>query len=154
MSQELIESGYLTEVHKFSKFIHGSCTLLPDMVQVGCFFLLVKEKGGEGIQLQMRVGCLWRLHPSAAAPAGVNAHLLSSCAAAGVVVPRGAGHPVCQSVHLSEGVKGAPSVGPFDCQRSLVCPCALQAVPYWVDDESVRPSMLMSAPAKKALPGL
>ncbi len=25
----------------------------------------------------------------------------------------------------------------------------LQAVPYWVDDESVRPSMLMSAPAPK-----
>lgn len=51
---ELIESGMLTEVHKFSKFIHGTCTLFPDMVQ---------------------------------------------------------------------------------------------AVPYWVDDESVRPSMLMSAPA-------
>ncbi|KAK9807603.1 hypothetical protein WJX72_003876 [[Myrmecia] bisecta] len=30
---ELLESGYLTEVHKFSKFIHGSATLLPDMVQ-------------------------------------------------------------------------------------------------------------------------
>lgn len=26
---------------------------------------------------------------------------------------------------------------------------AVQAVPYWVDDESVRPSMLMSAPATK-----
>ena len=51
---ELLESGMLTEVHKFSKFIHGTCTLFPDMVQ---------------------------------------------------------------------------------------------AVPYWVDDESVRPSMLMSAPA-------
>ena len=33
--QELLESGYLTEVHKFSKFIHGTATLLPDMVQVG-----------------------------------------------------------------------------------------------------------------------
>jgi hypothetical protein len=32
--QELLESGYLTEVHKFSKFIHGSCTLFPEMVQV------------------------------------------------------------------------------------------------------------------------
>jgi hypothetical protein len=32
--QELLESGYLTEVHKFSKFIHGSATLMPDMVQV------------------------------------------------------------------------------------------------------------------------
>uniref|UniRef100_A0A383VD06 SPX domain-containing protein n=1 Tax=Tetradesmus obliquus TaxID=3088 RepID=A0A383VD06_TETOB len=52
--QELLESGYLTEVHKFSKFIHGSCTLTPELVQ---------------------------------------------------------------------------------------------AVPYWVDDESVRPSMLLSAPA-------
>eukprot|EP00775_Hariotina_reticulata_P007348 gene7348-7559_t len=31
--QELLESGYLTEVHKFSKFIHGSCTLCPEMVQ-------------------------------------------------------------------------------------------------------------------------
>jgi len=31
--QELIDSGYLTEVHKFSKFIHGTATLLPDMVQ-------------------------------------------------------------------------------------------------------------------------
>lgn len=30
---DLIESGYLTEVHKFSKFIHGTATLLPDMVQ-------------------------------------------------------------------------------------------------------------------------
>lgn len=31
--QELLDSGYLTEVHKFSKFIHGTCTLFPDMVQ-------------------------------------------------------------------------------------------------------------------------
>eukprot|EP00879_Flechtneria_rotunda_P032077 GHRR01035229.1.p1 GENE.GHRR01035229.1~~GHRR01035229.1.p1 ORF type:complete len:471 (+),score=154.83 GHRR01035229.1:612-2024(+) len=31
--QELLESGYLTEVHKFSKFIHGTCTLFPEMVQ-------------------------------------------------------------------------------------------------------------------------
>lgn len=29
----LISSGMLTEVHKFSKFIHGSAVLLPDMVQ-------------------------------------------------------------------------------------------------------------------------
>lgn len=52
--KELLSSGYLTEVHKFSKFIHGGATLLPHLVR---------------------------------------------------------------------------------------------AVPYWVDDESVRPSMLMSAPA-------
>jgi SPX domain protein involved in polyphosphate accumulation len=32
--QELLDSGYLTEVHKFSKFIHGTCTLMPEMVQV------------------------------------------------------------------------------------------------------------------------
>ncbi|KAK9825865.1 hypothetical protein WJX81_006134 [Elliptochloris bilobata] len=31
--QDLLDSGYLTEVHKFSKFIHGSATLLPDLVQ-------------------------------------------------------------------------------------------------------------------------
>eukprot|EP00877_Chromochloris_zofingiensis_P009475 jgi/Chrzof1/4781/Cz14g26070.t1 len=55
--QELLDSGFLTEVHKFSKFIHGSCTLFPELVQ---------------------------------------------------------------------------------------------AVPYWVDDESVRPSMLLSAPAQPA----
>lgn len=30
---ELLESGYLTEVHKFSKFIHGTATLFPDMVR-------------------------------------------------------------------------------------------------------------------------
>ena len=30
---ELLESGYLTEVHKFSKFIHGTATLFPDRVQ-------------------------------------------------------------------------------------------------------------------------
>ena len=35
-AQELLNSGYLTEVHKFSKFIHGTATLLPDMVQVHC----------------------------------------------------------------------------------------------------------------------
>lgn len=29
---DLTESGFLTEVHKFSKFIHGTATLLPDMV--------------------------------------------------------------------------------------------------------------------------
>jgi uncharacterized membrane protein YidH (DUF202 family) len=58
---ELIESGYLVEVNKFSKFCHGVATLMPDMVQ---------------------------------------------------------------------------------------------AVPYWVDDESVRPSMLQSAPAAAvAVPG-
>ena len=33
-AQELLSSGYLTEVHKFSKFIHGTATLMPDMVQV------------------------------------------------------------------------------------------------------------------------
>ncbi len=32
--QELLESGYLVEVHKFSKFIHGTATLFPDMVRV------------------------------------------------------------------------------------------------------------------------
>lgn len=31
--QELLDSGLLTEVHKFSKFIHATATLLPDMVQ-------------------------------------------------------------------------------------------------------------------------
>ena len=30
---QLIDSGWLTEVHKFSKFIHGSAVLLPDQVQ-------------------------------------------------------------------------------------------------------------------------
>ena len=48
-AQELLSSGYLTEVHKFSKFIHGTATLMPDMVQVrttldwqrlGCFACL------------------------------------------------------------------------------------------------------------------
>ena len=33
--QELLDSGYLTEVHKFSKFIHGTATLFPDMVRRG-----------------------------------------------------------------------------------------------------------------------
>ncbi|GAB4819711.1 hypothetical protein N2152v2_006757 [Parachlorella kessleri] len=61
--QELLDSGLLTEVHKFSKFIHGTATLFPDMVQ--------------------------------ASVAGT-------------------------------------------------------AVPYWVDDESVRASMLMSAPEQPA----
>mmetsp|Transcript_16483 Transcript_16483/g.28259 ORF Transcript_16483/g.28259 Transcript_16483/m.28259 type:complete len:740 (-) Transcript_16483:558-2777(-) len=31
--QEMVDSGYLTEVHKFSKFIHGTATLFPDMVR-------------------------------------------------------------------------------------------------------------------------
>lgn len=31
--QELLDSGYLVEVHKFSKFIHGTATLFPDMVR-------------------------------------------------------------------------------------------------------------------------
>jgi SPX domain protein involved in polyphosphate accumulation len=31
--QELLDSGYLTEVHKFSKFIHGTATLFPEMVR-------------------------------------------------------------------------------------------------------------------------
>lgn len=30
---ELLDSGYLSEVHKFSKFIHGCATLLPELVQ-------------------------------------------------------------------------------------------------------------------------
>lgn len=33
----LIESGMLTEVHKFSKFIHGCATLLPQQV-MACEF--------------------------------------------------------------------------------------------------------------------
>lgn len=31
--QDLLESGMVTEVHKFSKFIQGTATLFPDMVQ-------------------------------------------------------------------------------------------------------------------------
>jgi len=31
--QEMIDSGYLVELHKFSKFIHGTCTLFPEMVR-------------------------------------------------------------------------------------------------------------------------
>lgn len=31
-------AGLLTEVHKFSKFLHGTAALFPDMVQVSCFF--------------------------------------------------------------------------------------------------------------------
>ena len=30
--QEMIDSGYLVELHKFSKFIHGTATLFPEMV--------------------------------------------------------------------------------------------------------------------------
>jgi SPX domain protein involved in polyphosphate accumulation len=33
-AQELLDSGYLVEVHKFSKFIHGTATLFPDMVRL------------------------------------------------------------------------------------------------------------------------
>ena len=32
--RELAESDRCTEVHKFSKFIHGTCTLFPTLVQV------------------------------------------------------------------------------------------------------------------------
>lgn len=35
--EELLQSGYLIEVHKFSKFIHGTATLLPEMIQVKSF---------------------------------------------------------------------------------------------------------------------
>jgi len=31
--QEMIDSGYLVELHKFSKFIHGTATLFPEMVR-------------------------------------------------------------------------------------------------------------------------
>ena len=43
--QELLQSGFLTEVHKFSKFIHGTATLMPDMVQVRTSFLAASERG-------------------------------------------------------------------------------------------------------------
>lgn len=33
--QEMLASGYIQECHKFSKFIQGSASLYPDMVQVG-----------------------------------------------------------------------------------------------------------------------
>lgn len=33
--QELYSSGYLTELHAFSKMLHGVATLLPDALQVG-----------------------------------------------------------------------------------------------------------------------
>jgi SPX domain protein involved in polyphosphate accumulation len=46
--QELLDSGYLTEVHKFSKFIHGSCTLFPEMVQVRRVSVLRGRGGGGG----------------------------------------------------------------------------------------------------------
>ena len=31
--EELVSSGRLTEVHKFSKFMHGCAALFPDVVQ-------------------------------------------------------------------------------------------------------------------------
>jgi hypothetical protein len=46
--QELLDSGYLTEVHKFSKFIHGTCTLMPEMVQVSLAGVCVCVWGGGG----------------------------------------------------------------------------------------------------------
>ena len=32
--QDLYSSGYLTELHAFSKMLHGVATLLPDALQV------------------------------------------------------------------------------------------------------------------------
>lgn len=38
---DLLDSGYLTEVHKFSKFIHGTATLMPDLVQAVPYWVSV-----------------------------------------------------------------------------------------------------------------
>lgn len=31
--QDMINSGYLSEIHKFSKFIHGCATIFPDLIR-------------------------------------------------------------------------------------------------------------------------
>ncbi|EFN52611.1 hypothetical protein CHLNCDRAFT_58814 [Chlorella variabilis] len=43
---ELVDSGLLTEVHKFSKYIHGTATLFPDMVQAVPYW--VDDESGAG----------------------------------------------------------------------------------------------------------
>lgn len=59
LPQELLDSGFLTEVHKFSKFIHGSATLFPGDVRAVPYWVddeSVSEavQCSEGGQLQRR----------------------------------------------------------------------------------------------------
>lgn len=72
--QELLDSGYLTEVHKFSKFIHGTATLFPDMVgaqgwYASCSLALVRVVSYDRHPLWHRI--------SAAQRSGVRSHCRS-----------------------------------------------------------------------------
>jgi len=68
--QELLQSGYVTEVHKFSKFIHGSATLLPDSVQAVPYWI-----DDESIRASMLASAALpdatpRIGPAGASPSG------------------------------------------------------------------------------------
>jgi hypothetical protein len=76
--QELLDSGYLTEVHKFSKFIHGTCTLFPELVQAVPYWV-----DDESVRPSMLLSA--PLHGKGAA-AAAGAAGTSSTAAAGEAV--------------------------------------------------------------------
>jgi len=71
--KELIDSGLLTEVHKFSKFIHGSCTLYPEMVQsvpywvddesVRPSMVMSAPRGSNAVARRLQGGTIEPTHP-------------------------------------------------------------------------------------------
>ncbi|PSC71737.1 VTC domain-containing [Micractinium conductrix] len=63
---ELVDSGLLTEVHKFSKFIHGTATLFPDMVQAVPYWV-----DDESVRASMLMSAP---EPSVVAPSALDQH--------------------------------------------------------------------------------
>ncbi|GLC44294.1 hypothetical protein PLESTB_000761900 [Pleodorina starrii] len=75
--QELLDSGYLTEVHKFSKFIHGSATLFPGDVRAVPYWV-----DDESVRASMLASAPSPLEGATPAPEGAAAAADAAAAAA------------------------------------------------------------------------
>ena len=169
----MMESGLMTEVHKMSKFIHGGAVLFPEMVQVGCG----RGRGCVIRQRQLDPQAHPRLH--AAVPGdgalgcegrgvrlgvGVTSHPTPTArlpprppARAPAPTPAPHSHPLTAAGCALLGGRREPAGTPPPTHPHTAAPRPthtpaqplLQAVPYWVDDESLRASILASAPEPK-----
>jgi hypothetical protein len=110
-------AGLLTEVHKFSKFIHGTATLFPDMVQAVPYW--VDDESGE--QQRPPTFCA------------------AACLHQQTSLPVWQASLSCHSPSLCGIVAKCPADPSPSCSSSI---CS----PFFFPPPAVRASMLMSAP--------
>lgn len=103
--QELLDSGYLTEVHKFSKFIHGTCTLFPEMVQAVPYWV-----DDESVRPSMLLSAAPVRPAGAAAAGGANGAASSSRAGGQHVTVEVMEEPVTSPVAVDKPRKRLPGI--------------------------------------------